>query len=331
VANLRRRHFMALLGSAAAAAPFSAHAQPTQRRIGVLMFYAASDPEARIRVRALEATLQKLGWAVGSSLLIEYRYAAGDRDLFRVHAADLVQRQEDLILAVSSPALAAVRLESRTIAIVFTQVSDPLGQGVVASIARPSGTVTGFTNYDPTMCGKWVELLKEAAPHVSRAAVLFNPRTAPYTSLFLGAMEAVAASTAVKVTAAPIHDESEIEVALTTHAREEGGGLIVMTDVFTAVHRKQIINLAIRLGLPAMYPYTYYTADGGLMSYGIDQVEQIRGAAVYIDRILKGEKPGDLPVQSPIKFELAINLKTAKALGLNVPPSLLARADEVIE
>jgi putative tryptophan/tyrosine transport system substrate-binding protein len=328
---LRRRHFMALLGSAAAAAPFGANAQRAQRRIGVLMFYAESDPEAQIRIKALEATLQKLGWAVGRNLMIDYRWAVGDRDRFRVHAADLVKLQGDLILTVSTAALEVVRHETRTIAIIFTQVSDPLGQGVVASIARPGDTVTGFTNYDPTMCGKWVELLKEAAPNVSRAAVVFNPRTAPYTSLFLRAMEAVATSTAVKVTAAPIQNESEIEVTLTAHARERGGGLIVMTDVFTAVHRKQIISLATRLGLPAMYPYTYYAADGGLMSYGIDQVEQFRGAAGYIDRILKGEKPGDLPVQSPTKFELAINLKTAKALGLEIPSTLLVRADVVID
>jgi putative ABC transport system substrate-binding protein len=181
------------------------------------------------------------------------------------------------------------------------------------------------------MCGKWVELLKEAAPNVTSAAVVFNPRTAPYTALYLRAIEAVATSAAVEVITAPIHDDAEIEAVFTAHARKRGGGLIVMTDVFTSVHRKQIIKFATRLGLPAMYPYAYYVADGGLMSYGIDQVEQIRGAAIYVDRILKGEKPGDLPVQAPTKFALVINLKTAKALGLDVPPTLIARADEVIE
>jgi putative ABC transport system substrate-binding protein len=295
------------------------------------MFNAENDPQAQIRIKALEATLQKLGWAVGRNLLIDYRWAVGDTDRFRVHAADLVRLGEDLILAVSSPAVAAVQHETRTIPIVFTQVSDPVGQGIVANIARPGGTVTGFTNYDPIMCGKWVELLKEAAPNVTRAAVVFNPRTAPYTALYLRAMEAVATSTAVEVTPAPIHDDAEMEVAFSAHARKKGGGLIVMTDVFTSVRRKEIIKLAARLGLPAMYPYPYYVADGGLMSYGIDQLEQFRGAAAYIDRILKAEKPGDLPVQGPTKFDLVINLKTAKALGLTVPPALLARADEVIE
>ena len=327
---MRRRKFIALIGGAAAC-PLGVRAQQAARRIGVFMFYAESDPQAQIRIKALEATMQTLGWAAGRNLLIDYRWAVGGTDRFRAHAAELVGLGEDLILAVSSPAVAAVQHETRTIPIVFTQVSDPVGQGFVANIARPGGTVTGFTNYDPIMCGKWVGLLKEAAPNVTRAAVVFNPRTAPYTALYLRAMETVAASTSVEVTSAPIHDDAEMEVAFTAHAREKGDGLIVMTDVFTSVHRKQIIKLATRLGLPAMYPYPYYVADGGLMSYGIDQVEQIRGAAVYIDRILKGEKPGDLPVQGPTKFELAINLTTAKALGLTVPPSLLARADEIIE
>jgi putative tryptophan/tyrosine transport system substrate-binding protein len=327
---MRRRQFITLIGSAAAW-PLAAGAQHTRRRIGVLMFYAEGDPEAQIRVKALEATLQKLGWAVGRNLIIDYRWAAGRRDAFQVHAADLVRLAEDLILAVSSPAVEAVQHETRTIPTVFTQVSDPLGQGIVASIARPGGMVTGFTNYDPAMCGKWVELLKEAAPNVTSAAVVFNPRTAPYTALYLRAIEAVATSATVEVIAAPIHDDAEIETVFTAQALKRGGGLIVMTDVFTSVHRKQIIKLAARHGLPAMYPYAYYVADGGLMSYGIDQVEQTRGAAAYIDRILKGQKPGDLPVQGPTKFALAINLKTAKALGLEVPASLLARADEVIE
>jgi putative ABC transport system substrate-binding protein len=322
---------MILLCSAAAARPLPAHAQPAQRRIGVLMSYAQSDPEAQIRVTAFEATLQKAGWVVGNNLVIDYRWAGGDGDRFRVHAADLVKRAKDAILAVTTPALAAVHHETRTIPIVFTQVSDPVGQGIVANIARPGGMVTGFTNFDPIMCGKWLGLLKEAAPSVTRAAVVFNPRTAPYTSLYLRAIETFATSAGVKVTTASVHDVTEIEAAFMAHARDKGGGLIVMTDAFTSIHRKQIIELAARFALPAVYPYTYYTADGGLMSYGIDQVEQIRGAALYVDRILRGEKPGDLPIQQPTKFEFVINLKTAKTLGLTLPTTLLARADQLIE
>ena len=282
--HVRRREFIALVGGAAAW-PLGVRAQQAAlvRRIGVLMFNSENDPQAQIRIKALEGTLQKLGWAVGRNLLITYRWAEGETDRFRIHAADLVRRGEDLILTVSSPAVEAVQHETRTIPIVFTQVSDPVGQGIVANIARPGGTVTGFTNYDPTMCGKWVELLKEAAPNVTRAAVVFNPRTAPYTALYLRAMEAVATSTAVEVTPAPIHDDAEMEVAFSAHARKKGGGLIVMTDVFASVRRKEIIKLAARLGLPAMYPYPYYVADGGLISYGIDQLEQFRGAGSYID------------------------------------------------
>ena len=198
-------------------------------------------------------------------------------------------------------------------------------------MARPGGNVTGFTNYDPEIGGKWLELLKEAAPGVTKAAIVFNPKTAPYTALYLRAIEAVAPSIRVSVTTAPVHDDGEIEAAFAKHAREQGAGLIVMTDAFTAIYRRRIIELASRFALPAVYPFRYYVADGGLMTYGIDQVEQIRGAAVYVDRIRKGEKVGDLPVQAPTKYQLIINLKTAKALGLDLPPMLLGRADEVIE
>jgi putative tryptophan/tyrosine transport system substrate-binding protein len=290
--QLRRRELLLLLGAAAATRPLAARAQQTRRRIGVLLSFVESDPQAQIRVKALEVELQKLGWTLGHNLLIDYRWAGGDGNRFRLHAADLVRLGEDLILAVSSPAVGAVQHETRTIPIVFTQVSDPVGQGIVASIARPGGTVTGFTNYDPTMCGKWVGLLKEAAPNVTRAAVVYNPRTAPYTTLYLRAIEAAATSTAVEVTAAPVHDVAEIEAAFRGHASKKGGGLIIMTDAFTSVHRGEIIEAAARFGLPAMYPHPYFAADGGLMSYGIDQLEQYRGAAIYIDRVLKGEKPG---------------------------------------
>jgi putative ABC transport system substrate-binding protein len=240
-----------------------------------------------------------------------------------------VKLREEAIIAVSSPAVRALQRESHAIPIVFTQVSDPVGQGIVENMARPGGNVTGFTNYDPEIGGKWLELLKEAAPNLTKAAIVFNPRTAPYTELYVRAIGAVAPSIAVKVATSPVHDDAEIEGAFAKHAREQGSGLIVMTDTFTSAHRKRMIELAARFALPAIYPYRYYVVDGGLMSYGIDQVEQIRGAAGYVDRLLKGEKAGDLPVQTPTKFQLTINLKTARAL--NVPPTLLARADEVIE
>jgi ABC-type uncharacterized transport system substrate-binding protein len=331
--GMRRREFITLLGGAAATWPLAARAQPTERtrRIGVLIPYSESDPEGRIRVKELEQTLQKLGWTEGRNLQVDYRWAGGEGDRFRAHAAELVRLGEDAIVAISSPAVKALQRETRTIPIVFTQVSDPVGQGIVENMARPGGIVTGFTNYDPAISGKWLELLKEAAPSIRRAAIIFNPKTAPYTTLYVRAIEAIAPSIAVKVTTAPVHDDAEIEVAFTRHAREQGGGLIVMTDPFTSVHRKQIIELAARFVLPAIYPYRYYVADGGLMSYGIDQIQQYRGAAIYLDRILNGARPGDLPVQAPTKYQLMINLKTAKALGLTISESFLLRADELIE
>jgi putative tryptophan/tyrosine transport system substrate-binding protein len=327
--GVRRREFITLLGGAAAAWPLAARGQQTQRSIGVLMMYAESDPEGQIRARALEETLQKLGWTKGSNLRIDYRWVGDDSgDRFRLHAADLVKLREEAIIAVSSPAVRALQSESRAIPIVFTQVSDPVGQGIIKNIARPGGNATGFTNYDPEIGGKWLGLLKEAAPNLTRAAIIFNPRTAPYTELYMRAIETVAPSIAVKVATSPIHNETEIEAAFANHAREKGGGLIVMTDAFNAAHRKQIIELAARFALPAIYPYRYFVVDGGLMSYGTDQVEQIRGAAGYVDRLLKGEKVGNLPVQMPTRLQLSINLKTAQALG--VPPTLLSHADEVI-
>ena len=275
----------------------------------------------------LEEGLQKLGWTKDRNLRIDYRW--GNR--FQLHATDIAGLRVDAIVTVSTPALIAVQRETRTIPIIFTQVSDPVGQGIVKNMARPGGNITGFTNYDPAISGKWLELLKEAAPGVTRVAIVFNPKTAPYTRLYVRAIEAVAPSVKVNVTTAPVHDDAEIEATFAKHAGEQGGGLIVMTDAFTSTHRKRIIELAARFVLPAVYPYRYYVADGGLMSYGIDQVEQIRGAAAYVDRILKGEKAGDLPVQAPTKYQLIVNLKAAKALGLDMPAMLLGRADEVIE
>jgi putative ABC transport system substrate-binding protein len=329
-ARVKRREFIAVVGGAAAWS-LAARAQQPQRRIGVLMQYAESDPEGEIRIDALGQALQKLGWIAGGNLHIDYRWAGGDRDQFQGYAADLVKLGEEVIVAVSTPAVKALQRETRVIPIIFTQVSDPVGQGIIQSMARPDGNVTGFANYDPAIGGKWLELLKEAAPSVTRAAIVFNPQTAPYTGLYVRAMEAVAPSIRTKVISAPVHNESEIEAFFAKHAREPGGGLIVMTDAFNSAHRKQIIEFSARFALPAVYPYRYYVADGGLMTYAVEQVEQFRGTAVYIDRILKGEKVGALPVQAPDRYRLIINLKAAKALGLTIPPAVLARADEVIE
>ena len=330
---MRRRNFILSFIGGAAAWPLAARGQQTarMRRIGVLMQYAEGDPEGQIRAKVLTQELEKLGWKSSFNLRIDYRWAAGDRDRFRSHAADIVKLKDELVVAVSTPAVKALQRESKTIPIIFTQVSDPIGQDIVKSLAKPGGAVTGFTNYDRSIGGKWLELLKQVSPSMTRAAVVFNPQTAPYTQLYLGSIESASLSHTVSVTAAQVHDAAEIERTLTEFARVPGGGLIVMTDVFTSVHRKQIIDLAARLALPAVYPYRYYVADGGLMSYGIDQIDQIRGAALYVDRILKGERPGDLPVQAPTKFQLVINIKAAKALGLKISASFLLRADEVVE
>jgi putative ABC transport system substrate-binding protein len=330
--RIARREFITLLVAAASAISSSAaEGQDKIRQVGVLMSYAEADPEAQIRVKALEQGLQKAGWKLGRNLRIDYHWAGGDRERFQRHAAELAKSDRDVVLAVSTPAVKAMLSESKTIPIVFTQVSDPIGQGIVGSLAKPGGAITGFTNYDPAMSGKWLGLLKEAAPGVTRAAVVFNPQTAPYIALYMRSIEAVAPSITVKVTTLPVHDDTELETALAAFASKPGGGLIVMTDAFTSVHRDRIVELAARLHLPAVYPYRYYAAAGGLMSYGIDQVEQFHGAATYVDRILKGARPGDLPVQAPTRFQLVINLKAAKAFGQMIPVSFLLRADELIE
>ena len=236
----------------------AARAQHAQRRVGVLMHYSESDPEARIRAEALEDALQKLGWTKDRNLHIDYRWVGPDSGRFELHAADLVRLKAEAIIAVTSPAVRALRRETPTIPIVFTQVSDPVGQGIVKNMARPGGNITGFTNYDPEIGGKWLELLKEAAPNLTSAAIFFNPGTAPYIALFLSAIEAVAPSVAVKVAPLPVHDHTEIEGAFMSHAREQGSGLIVMTDIFTAIHRKRIIDLAARFAIHAIYPYRIF-------------------------------------------------------------------------
>jgi len=328
-----RRQFIALLGGAAAW-PLTARAQQPERvrRIGVFMPLAADDPIGQARIAALREGLEKLGWTEGRNIRIDTRWTTtGDVESMQRFAKELVALQPDLILTQSTPITATLLQETRTIPIVFALVADPIGSGFVASFPQPGANVTGFVTMEPTMAGKWLELLKEIAPRVARVAMLFNPATATYFEYWLNPFKAAAASFAVEAIAAPVRDRSELEAVIAAEARAPNGGLIVMPDTFTDVHRVEITSLAARYRLPAVYPYRQFTAVGGLLFYGDDLIDNFRRAPTYVDRILKGEKPSELPVQAPVKFELVINLKTAKALGLDVPPTLIARADEVIE
>jgi putative tryptophan/tyrosine transport system substrate-binding protein len=328
---MERRAFITLLGSAAAW-PLAARAQPDERirRIGVLTPLAESDPEGRARISTFRQGLEKLGWTEGRNFRIDYHWAEGEADRLRANAAKLVGLAPDVIVVNSTLMLAAVKNETQTVPIVFVQVPDPVEGGFVASLARPGGNITGFTNFEYALGGKWLELLKEVAPGVARVAVIQNPAdrtSSEYTRAIIG----VAPSFGVQVIAADPHDASEIERAIGTLARESNAALIVLPGAFTFVHSAAIVALAARHRLPAVYPYRYHVTGGGLISYGVETVDLYRRAASSVDRILRGEKPGDLPVQAPTRFELVINLKAAQALGLTVPPSLLGRADEVIE
>ncbi len=329
---MRRREFVTFAGGAAAAWPLAARAQQADRvrRIGVLMG-VAEDAEGKARVKAFQEAIGKLGWAEGRNLRVEYRWAAGDANLVKSHAAKLVGIAPDLILANSTPVVAALMQLTATIPIVFAQVFDPLGSGLVASLARPGANVTGFTNFEFSMSGKWLEILKEIAPSVTRVAIIFNPDTATYAPSLLRPVEAAAAQFGIVLSTSPVRSAAEIDSASDTFARAGNGGLIVLPDAFTSAHLQRLVAVAARHRLPAVYPYRFFAAAGGLISYGADNLELYRAAAAYVDRILKGEKPGDLPIQQPTKYEFVINLNTAKALGLTVPPMLLARADEVIE
>jgi putative tryptophan/tyrosine transport system substrate-binding protein len=332
---VKRRNFITLLGGAAACAwPLAARAQQPERmrRIGVLMGYPESDSEAQTKIAAFRDGLQKLGWTEGRNTRIDTRWATpADAESMERFAKELVALQPDLILSITTPTTAALLQQTRTIPIVFATVADPVGSGFVASFPRPGGNVTGFVVFEASLAGKWLELLKEIVPRVNRITFLFNPATATYAEFYLNPFKAAAESFAVEAIAAPVRDRSELESVVSAQAREPNGGLIVMPDSFTDLHRAEIASLAARYRLPAIYPRRIFTEVGGLLSYGIDQLDNFRLAATYADRILKGEKPADLPVQAPTKFELVINLKTAKMLGIEVPPNLLARADEVIE
>jgi putative tryptophan/tyrosine transport system substrate-binding protein len=328
---MNRRKFITLLGGAAVC-PLAARAQQVEkvRRIGVLQPLAADDPESPARVTAFAQGLQQFGWTDGRNVRIDYRWAAGDADRYRRYAAELVALAPDVILASSSPAMMSLQQLTRTMPIVFVNIVDPVGAGFVESLARPGGNATGFLNFEFNLSGKWLELLKQIVPGVTRAAVLRDPAVTSGVGQF-AVIQSVAPSVGMDVSAINLRDVGEIERAVTAFARSANGGLILTSSPMSARHHELIIALAARHKLPAVYPRRYYVTRGGLISYGPDWIDQYRRAAGYVDRILKGEKPGDLPVQAPTKYELVINLKAAKALGLEVPPTLLARADEVIE
>ena len=331
---MRRRELITLLGGVTAAWPLTAHAQQAERirPIGVLMALSESDPEFQGYVAALQEGLQKLGWTEGRNIRIDTRWPTpDDPDSIQRFAKELVALQPDLILSYGTPPTATLLQQTRTIPIIFVVVADPVGSGFVKSLARPDRNATGFTIMESTIASKWLQLLKEIAPRVNRAAFLFNPATTPYRDIYLNPFKAAALAFAFEAIAAPVHDRSELESVIATQAREPNGGLIAMPDSFLNAHRAEIVSLAARYRLPAVYPWRFFAETGGLLTYGSVQGDMFRTAATYVDRILKGEKPADLPVQAPTKYELVVNLKTAKALGLDVPPLLQQRADEVIE
>ena len=331
---MRRREFIRLGSSAAIAWPLTTRAQQPgrMRRIGILMGFPEADREGQAFVAAFRDALRQLGWIDGRNIRIDRRWAAADDSaLIPRFASELVALEPDLILSHSTPTTAALLKQTRSIPIIFAFVSDPLGSGFVASFREPSGNATGFIVMEPTMASKWLELLREIAPRITRVAFLFNPTMAPYASYYLEPFKTAATSAGVEPIASPVHDISELETTIGTLAREPSGGFMVMPDAFTDSHREKIVSLAARFRVPAVYPFRSFTAAGGLLSYGTEQIDNFRRAASYADRILKGAKASELPVQGPVKFVLAINLKAAKVLDIDVPMHLEQRADEVIE
>jgi putative ABC transport system substrate-binding protein len=328
---MRRREFIILLSSAAAW-PLAAHAQQRKgmRHIGMLISGAENHPQWQEPVAAFRHRLQQLGWTVGQNLQIDYRWAP---DIGRIQnsAAELVSLAPDVLFTMTTTSVLAMRDKTNAIPIVFAIVTDPVGSGLIRTLARPGINVTGFTNYEFSTSGKWLELLKEMAPGIARVAVIFNPKTAPYANGYLRPLQAAATSLGMELIASGAEDGPQIERIVAEAGRGRDGGLMTLPDFSTGIHRELIIALAARHRVPGVYHYRFFAASGGLMSYGIDITEQFREAASYVDRILRGEKPADMPVQAPTKYELVINLKTAKAMGLTVPETLLARADEVIE
>jgi putative ABC transport system substrate-binding protein len=329
--EIRRREFIAGLGGAAAW-PLAARAQQggRMRRIGVLVAPDENDPEGKRRLSAFTQALADLGWTDGRNVRMDLRWGGGDPNRIRALAQELVGLQPDIILAGGATVTVALLRETRTIPIVFAGTSDPVASGIVPRLNQPGGNVTGFAQYETSLGGKWLELLSEIAPGLKRAAIMFNPDTVP-ASVYMPSLETAAAALKVVPTTALVHSDVEIETAIIALGREPGGGLVVVPDMFMVAHRAPIISAAARNNIRAVYSVSEFVRDGGLLSYGGDQVDILRRAASYVDRILRGEKPGDLPVQLPVKFEMVVNRKTAKALGLAVPPSILLRADEVIE
>jgi putative tryptophan/tyrosine transport system substrate-binding protein len=330
---VRRRDFIKIIAGSAAAWPLAARAQQSDRvrRIGVLITLAEDDPQGQQQAQALLQSLQELGWKSGTNLEVDLRWGATNNERIQKMAKELVAEHPDVIQVTTTPGTAAVLRETRTISVVFSIVSDPVGGGFVASLPHPGGNATGFINIEASMGGKWVELLKEVAPDVSRVTLLFDPATGPQDAYYNGPIEAAARSLAIAVKPAPVGDVAAIKTEIAATAQERHMGLLVLPDIFTYTNRDLIVSLANGANLPAVYPFTVFASAGGLLSYGVDLLDLQRRAAGYVDRILKGTKPEDLPVQLPTKFELAVNLKTAKLLGLTIPPALLATADEVIE
>jgi putative ABC transport system substrate-binding protein len=330
---MRRRDFIKAIASSSVAWPLGARAQQSERprHIGVLMAFSESDPEAQSWAGGFREELAKLGWADGRNIQVEIRWATADVESLERSAKQLVALQPDLILTGSTPATAAMRQQTNTIPIIFAMVGDPVGSGFVASLSRPGGNLTGFTPIENSLGGKWVELLKEIAPRVARVTMMFDPAMAPFASYYLNPFKAAAASFGMEAIVAPVEDMAALEGVVATSAREPNSGLIVMPDAFTIGHHADITSLVARYRVPTVYPFRIFAEVGGLVSYGSSALDEFRRAASYADRILKGAKPSELPVQTPINFDLVVNLKTAKVLGLDVPSSIRLRADEVIE
>jgi putative ABC transport system substrate-binding protein len=331
--GIERRKFIAALGGAAVGWPLAADAQQSDRimRIGALIVFAENDPQSQRCITSFEERIGKLGWTVGRNLRIDYRFGVSDPSSAQSAAVELLALAPDLILAQAVPAVGAAQRATHAIPIVFIGISEPITLGFVASLAHPGGNITGFTNLEPTVGGKWLELLKVIAPNVTRVAFMLNPESSAVLPLFYHSVEAAAPRLAVETSMVPVHEPADIEAAMTRLASEPGGGLILPVDPFVNSHYKFIAELAARNRLPVIAAFSYFTTGGGLISYGPNIPDEFRRAATYVDRIFHGEKPGDLAVQQPIKFEMTINLKTAKALGLTVPQTLLVAADAVIE
>jgi putative ABC transport system substrate-binding protein len=329
----RREVLVTLLGGAAAAWPLSSSAQQLKRRIGVVIARAENDPVGQAEIAALFDNLRQLGWTagVGGNIQVDYRWPGSDPERIRAGVAEIVGLQPDVIIAHSTPVNVALKRVNQTIPVVFVNITDPIGSGLVESLAHPGGNITGFSNYTSQLATKWIETLKKLDRRIERVASVFNPQTAPYAPVFLRSIEATQGSFAVMTSAMPVHDVAELERAIADFASTPNGGLIVLVDSFTVNNRKSIISLAAKYRVPAIYPFKFFVTAGGLVSYGADNIDIFRRTASYVDLILKGKKPSDLPVQQPTKYELAINLTTAKALGLDVPAQLQQLADDVIE